>query len=346
MTPHRTTQAAPQPEEGRVAGRIPALDGLRAVSILLVLAAHLLPLGPAVLELNSTAGLRVWRSSFSLSGFLIVRFLAGGMPVRMFVIRRLARIVPLAWTAMFALWLINGPKSPLAQNLAFVANLPPAKLMVGGEHLWSLCLEVQFYAVAALICMFPSRKTLFLVPFLCVSVTALRIYSGQPISIVTWHRIDEILVGGIVALVYCGWLGDSVKDKLSRIPLPISLLALFVCSHPLSGPLLYLRPYAAGFLLASAIYNLDRISERVLVNRVAAYIAETSYALYVIHGMLVGTWMGTGGTVEKYLKRPLLFAATFGLAHLSTFFLEKPVTRLARRVSGMPGYPTVSSSSR
>ena len=50
---------------------------------------------------------------------------------------------------MFALWLINGPDSPLAQNLAFVANLPPAKLMVGGEHLWSLCLEVQFYAVAA-----------------------------------------------------------------------------------------------------------------------------------------------------------------------------------------------------
>ena len=78
MTPHRTTQAAPQPEEGRVAGRIPALDGLRAASILLVLAAHLLPLGPAVLQLNSTAGLSGMAIFFSLSGFLIVRFPLAG----------------------------------------------------------------------------------------------------------------------------------------------------------------------------------------------------------------------------------------------------------------------------
>ena len=32
------------------AGKLPVLDGLRAISILLVLAAHMLPLGPRFLD--------------------------------------------------------------------------------------------------------------------------------------------------------------------------------------------------------------------------------------------------------------------------------------------------------
>ena len=34
--------------------KLPVLDGLRAISILLVLAAHTLPLGPKILGLNYT----------------------------------------------------------------------------------------------------------------------------------------------------------------------------------------------------------------------------------------------------------------------------------------------------
>ena len=53
------------------AGRLPALDGLRAISILLVLAAHMLPLGPKILGLNFTAGAMGMSLFFALSGFLI-----------------------------------------------------------------------------------------------------------------------------------------------------------------------------------------------------------------------------------------------------------------------------------
>jgi peptidoglycan/LPS O-acetylase OafA/YrhL len=51
--------------------RLPVLDGLRAISILLVLAAHMLPLGPKVLRLNETAGPMGMSLFFALSGFLI-----------------------------------------------------------------------------------------------------------------------------------------------------------------------------------------------------------------------------------------------------------------------------------
>ena len=52
--------------------RLPALDGLRAISILLVLACHMLPLGPKVLQLNEAAGAMGMSLFFALSGFLIV----------------------------------------------------------------------------------------------------------------------------------------------------------------------------------------------------------------------------------------------------------------------------------
>src|SRR5690348_10517936 len=76
--------------------RIPVLDGWRATSILCVLGAHLVPLGPKPLQLNFVAGAMGMALFFTLSGFLIVQFLAGGMPVRDFLARRLARIIPLS----------------------------------------------------------------------------------------------------------------------------------------------------------------------------------------------------------------------------------------------------------
>ena len=307
--------------------RIPALDGLRALSILLVLAGHLLPLGPKSLQLNDTAGLMGRALFFALSGFLIVRFLAEGMPLATFAARRFARIIPLAWTAVAILWLAGGGN--LLANLLFVSNLPPSQLMRGGAHLWSLCVEVQFYAAVVLLCAI-GRRGLYAVPLLALGVTGFRIYSGEPVSIVTWHRVDEILAGGTVALASCGWFGTAPERLLRRVPVGAAFLVLFACSHPAADALLYLRPYAGGLVLASTIWALDVTSRRLLVNRPATYIAEVSYALYVIHGMLVVTWLGTGSTVVKYLKRPLLLALTFGLAHLSKIYFEGPISRLAR----------------
>ena len=43
------------------------------------------------------------------------------------------------------------------------------------------------------------------------------------------------------------------------------------------------------------------------------------------------TWLGAGDTLEKYAKRPLLLAATFLLAHASTFHFEARWIALGRR---------------
>lgn len=318
-------------EQPRSSKRIPILDGWRATSILLVLGAHLLPLGPKVLELNETAGAMGMALFFTLSGFLIVQFLAAGTPLGLFVMKRLARIIPLSWAAMLflVLWHSYDPVT-VARNFLFVSNLPPVGFFHGGEHLWSLCVEMQFYMTVSVIVLLLGKRGLLLVPLLALSVTAARIVAGEYISIVTWHRVDEILTGGTIALIHSGWLGERMAAVLRKLPVWPFAIALFVCSHPDAGPLQYLRPYAAATLVGASLFGAPAMLRRGLESRPMAYVAEVSYALYVIHGVLSATWLGTGERTAKYLKRPLLFGATFALAHLSTFYYEQPITRRVR----------------
>lgn len=67
-------------------------------------------------------------------------------------------------------------------------------------------------------------------------------------------------------------------------------------------------------------------------------------ALYVVHGLLTATWLGSGDDLVKYLKRPLLLAATFGLAHLSTFYFEARFIAWGKRLSN-PRRPTPAQRS-
>lgn len=340
--------------EERKSMRIPVLDGWRATSILLVLGAHLLPLGPKVLQLNFVAGAMGMALFFTLSGFLIVQFLAAGAPLGLFIMKRLARIVPLAWAAMLILSLWQ-PYDwvTIVRNLTFNSNLPQATLFGGGEHLWSLCVEMQFYLTVATICFLFGRRGLYLVPVLALSVTAARVVAGEYISIVTWHRVDEILAGGTIALIYSGGLGERPAVFLRKLSVWPGAIALVICSHPDFGPLQFLRPYAAALLVGASLTNPPEFIRRVLVSKPMGYVAEISYALYVIHGVLAATWLGTGDRLEKYLKRPLLFGLTFGLAHLSTRHFEQPITRMVRGIGNRkprPNKPTtpaaVAGSSR
>lgn len=316
---------------GRKTERIPVLDGWRATSILLVLGAHLVPLGPHWLALNDTAGAAGMALFFTLSGFLITQFLAGGMAVGDFLARRLARIIPLCWAALVVLVLWHRYDAvTIARNFLFIANVPPVSLLDGGEHLWSLGVEMQFYMSIALICLIFGRRGLYLVPLLALTVTSARIVAGEPISIVTWHRIDEILAGGIIALVHSGWFGARASNAMKRLSIWPFAIALIACSHPATGALQYLRPYAAAFLVGASLTNAPPALHRMLVSRPMAYVAEVSYALYVIHGVLSATWLGSGDRLAKYLKRPLLFGATFLLAHISTRYYEQPITRRVR----------------
>ena len=314
--------------------RLAVLDGWRGISILLVLGAHLLPLSPKSWRFNEMAGPMGMALFFTLSGFLITRFLLSHDSILDFLIRRFFRIVPLAWlTLLVALPLAGAPGSTYLPNFLFYANLPPYHLAEVADHFWSLCVEVQFYATVALIVALLGRRGLYLLIALCIGVTLHRAASGAEIAIVTWQRVDEILAGAILALVYMARLGAASQTVVARGNVWVLAVLFAVSCHPASGFANYLRPYLAALLVGTTLYRPPERVGAVLRSRSLRYIAEISFALYVFHGLLVHTWLGEGDKVAKYLKRPLLIAATFALAHVSTFQFEHRWIEFGKRLS-------------
>jgi peptidoglycan/LPS O-acetylase OafA/YrhL len=320
-------------QEGK--SHIDVLDGWRALSILLVLFSHWFPT-PRAWQLNDVAGAAGMAIFFVLSGFLITRALLKDDRVIPFIIRRLCRIVPLAWAAMAILAVFSFPGADVVlANFLFVSNLPPARLMEGGHHLWSLCVEVQFYAMIALLAAVGGRKALLLLPIIALLVTGLRVFSHQYISIVTWHRVDEILAGAMAALIVVHFSERLHRFRLRAWHVAVLALCLFASSHPNTGWLQYLRPYCAGLMVLASVYIAPGMLKNALTSRPARYIAQISYALYVVHGMLTATWLGGNGLpkLQQYALRPLLAAVSFCLAHFSTFYYEKIWTDWGKRLT-------------
>jgi peptidoglycan/LPS O-acetylase OafA/YrhL len=304
-------------KSGQEDGRVPTLDGLRAISILLVLATHLLPLGPKAWNLNSTAGAMGMSLFFALSGFLIVRSLEKSS-VPDFIIRHTAFLVFLIYPLSTA---------ELRAGLGFYLNYRPDLMLPQTEHLWSLGVEVHFYAAVALLVLI-NRHAVMLVWVLCIAVTSLRITEGAHLSIVTHLRVDEILAGACVATLSRKWLE---KWPVSPQVWWLALAAWCLASHPASGWLQFLRPYVTACLLIATLNLPSCILRQALSARVPRYIATVSYALYVIHPLTAHGWWSAGTPAEKYLiKRPLSIVITFVLAHLSTFHWERFWTKAAR----------------
>jgi len=326
----------PHAGQGRSAGRIPMLDGWRGISILLVLACHMLPLGPRQWKLNSVAGPLGMSLFFTLSGFLITSALLGGMRPSVFFIRRACRILPLAVVYMvLVLTLLNKDWQYYASHLLFVLNYDHARIVPLTSYMWSLCVEVHFYAFVGLLVAVLGRRGLWLLPIICIGVTAMRIAHGVTLSIYTHHRVDEILVGACLAMVYHKQFGERCKSALAcAYPSVLAVLAMMSC-HPDTGWLRYLRPYLAAALIGS---TLERGSNtpinRLLSSTFLQYMATVSYALYVWHPITMYGWLGTGEKFTKYLlKRPISFVLLFALAHISTFYYEKRWLEWGKRIT-------------
>jgi peptidoglycan/LPS O-acetylase OafA/YrhL len=267
---------------------------------------------------------------FILSGFLIFTILKKNEDIVNFLIRRFLRIIPLAWLVMLIFLTLNDADgNAYISHFLFYANWPPMTFIPATGHLWSLCVEMQFYIGIALLLAFFRSKALMVIPLLCISVTIFRYLNNVEMAINTYYRLDELLAGCLLGIIYheCErlrrWIG-----KLSFIYL---LPLLIVAAHASGGIFNYLRPYIAMLMIGSTLFN-KKHGEQWLESKFLLYLATISYAVYVLHGSLSNTWLGSGEVVEKYIKRPLLLAIVFLLAHVSTFHYEKYWMNLGRKL--------------
>ena len=207
-----------------------ALDGLRGVAVLLVLAFHFLHIdgeGGAVERAILSASRAGWAGVdlfFVLSGFLITGILldARGGPgyFRAFYARRVLRIFPLYYAYLAVLFLVVPLLLPSLDVKSetqgwlwtYLGNVLFAR--EGGfeaspytGHFWSLAVEEQFYlAWPLLVWMLPRRRLALVCLGLVAGAFALRFgihrttFNATAAYVLTPARMDALALGALVAV--------------------------------------------------------------------------------------------------------------------------------------------------
>lgn len=210
--PHATaTQADLTPDH------VPALDGLRGVALLLVMAYHGNLLGAGWL------GVQLF---FVLSGFLITRVLLrepdapAGAQLRGFWLRRVLRIAPayLVFLAVLAGIAPFAERPPAAREWAMALSLTYNIGQAGGwipgshwlGHVWSLCVEEHIYLVWPLLIIGlkgPRLGAALVALFLLGLVTRILMASNggaafsspHALALLTTSHLDAFAAGGLGA---------------------------------------------------------------------------------------------------------------------------------------------------
>ena len=235
-------------------GYRPALDGLRAVAILLVIAYH-----DGLLE-GGFVGVDVF---FALSGFLITSLLVeewrerGTIQLGRFYARRALRLAPALSVFVFTVyaathWLVPSMAGALEGRWALAALLYLTNILTayGGEYplglvsiCWSLAMEEQFYLLWPLLLRTALRARLswrvlaLLLGALVFACNVLRLGLARRGGEEAWLRIyfgpdtraDAILVGCLLA-VLVAWRG--VPPASAR---PASIAGFFAGAAALGG---------------------------------------------------------------------------------------------------------------
>jgi peptidoglycan/LPS O-acetylase OafA/YrhL len=350
---------------------IAALDGLRAIAILMVLFHHVGRAPDDILNTlreNGRFGVGLF---FVLSGFLISTLflreerMCGRISLWKFYGRRAARLLPLYYAVLgvqcAAVWYTRfySPESvalfnlKLASYLFYYSNWLPTATEGPFFFAWSLAVEEQFYVWFGLMMVFLPRRVLLAG---VVSALALKFAVYQAFGAVdqlspAW-RVLFIYQEGLLFVVLLGFalnrktLYDRMARFFSSAWAGISL-ALFIGSwaalHPVQG-----QSYWDGEVLVLAMAALTaavviRVRVPVLGSMWCAHVGRVSYGIYLFHWFVYVA-------VDRFLPRGhptlfLLIAASFTivLASLSYRYFETPIIRHFRRSSSRP-FITPSSS--
>jgi peptidoglycan/LPS O-acetylase OafA/YrhL len=320
----------------------PDIDGLRAVSILLVVGYHA---HPWMLP-GGFIGVDVF---FVISGFLITRILLtpGGMPLATFYARRIKRIFPALIAVLVATYavgwyiLLPQPFRLLGENIVasalFASNLfqlgqvgyfasPAAENPL--LHLWSLGVEEQFYIfwplALVLLRRSPNRRRYILGAILVSLVASVFLARANP----DWGfyapmpRAWELLIGGLLAEADLVMKGRS--NFLGAIGLGAIVASglLFDRTMPFPGALALVPILGAALVIASPSAVTNRL---LLSSRPAVLLGLVSYPLYLWHWPLLAYLGILRHGVPNFIEIWAAVLAAGVLSILTYRFIELPV---------------------
>jgi peptidoglycan/LPS O-acetylase OafA/YrhL len=343
---------SPTPES-RESRRIPGLDGMRAVSILLVIAWHLRSSGSAQwllpLALVDTGNLGV-RVFFVISGFLITSVLlaeygrTGTIDLRRFYIRRAFRIMPVFYVflAMIAVagafGVVEAPLSSIVRAGAYTVDYTWKHIAWAVGHTWSLAVEEQFYLLwPGLILLLGLRRSFFGAAFMLLlspTVRVLALLGHWPTHPrYAFEGVADALATGCLLAYARPWLWDRrpYRRVLESRAMSLWLVAIIAIAFA------NVRWGFFGAIVGISLLNIsiavfmdwclrfpDGWIGRFLNARPIAFVGVLSYSIYL--------WQQPFLQEHHSLPFPLSVLCIVALALISFYAVEKPFLKLRARL--------------
>lgn len=333
----------------------PALDGVRAIAVLIVFIGHarLLPRFPAGF------GVTVF---FFLSGYLITTLMrievagTGKISLPHFYLRRVLRINPPLWISLIAIGILcyTGLVSAnldvltvLGEAFFFVNYLPDQGQASGlPSPLWSLAVEEHFYIVFPILIVFLSRKftarhIAALLLAACGAILLLRLFNVYALNIVEenyyWShtRADSILFGCILGFWSNPLIEKDLPWKANLMHAAIAFAAILLTFAPASAAFRETFRYTvqglALFVLFSYILQDHKWLNATLTHPALRSVGLYSYTIYLIHYALL---LAAEHATQSTLGRATIAAVgSYAFAAAMFALVERPMARVRHRLN-------------
>lgn len=311
--------------------RIPSLDGLRAISIILVVLGHLAKSGhaPAVFwGYFAATGVRIF---FVISGYLITTLLlreyelTSTIQLRVFYLRRSLRIFPAAIVFIISVSIFYRHDLTVGHFLAalfYVANYDVSRPWIFG-HLWSLSIEEQFYLLwpSVLRKWYVHRTRILLgVVFISPCWSVLCYLLKSKAGLMGFPALANNLAFGCLLALY--------GKRLPRVPaIAAAIMTTAVAIIPFFAANTSAKTFLLLFVLNPTLYvsiagmilHVVQRPYRLLNCAPVVWFGRISYSLYL--------WQQPFCS-DPHLRSSAMTLLAIVCACLSYYFVEKPVLRL------------------
>ncbi len=324
--------------------RLPGLDGIRAVAVLLVIFHHLCSNGtfadwPAVAHAlkQGIFGVQIF---FVLSGFLITWLLlneearTGSIDLRRFYRRRAFRILPPAFAYLSVITLLAAAgvlvvgRADLLSSWFFVRNLYTSGTSPAVAHFWSLAIEEQFYLTwpFALVLLEPGRRAGAVAA--AVLVLVLWRASGVGHFGQTVAGGEALLVGCLLALVRhrAGGVWPTTSRVAAAVVVPVSLVVIALIEfgsddlRAIDG-LRSVSLVAVAAIINAAVERRPHLLDIALEASALQRTGRLSYSLYLWQQPFCWGPLALAFAPSAW---PALVAASFACAAAGYYLIEQP----------------------
>ncbi|CAN7171345.1 acyltransferase family protein [Rhizobium leguminosarum] len=301
-------------------GRIRGLDGLRAISLLMVLMAHWAP--PTYLDNVLEWGRSGLLIFFVISGFLITKILVeltgrqhqvdGLQLLKGFYGRRFFRIQPIYYLALafiICIGLNDAVREDVIYHIFFVQNLANVLLRsdigVYGPAFpwWSLAVEEQFYLFWAPVVIFFRPKawklSLLTAFFLAIGWRAFAWHANftQAHFLVTLGNLDSLAAGSAVAIITSASRITPATSRCFSAILVVGIAAICLLSliDMSNGQDVFRSSFACKVFADVPVYMITSslifflavgratTAAKLMENPILVFIGKRSYGAYVYH---------------------------------------------------------------